>query len=442
MGIIGLILAFAVLIYLIIRRDWSILTATIPASLIIILFDQMNVWTAFSSFYSAGVGSGMASYFLLLVFGALFGHMMGESGCALKIAHILIKLLGKERVGLTIFILTVVMVYGGISALVVVFTVGPIGLVMTKEAGLPRRFLFAAIIGGAGSLAMTSLPATPSLTNLIPTTYLGTTAMAAPVLGMISSVLQFILIVLYLKFIEKRYKKLGMGFEDVEGAKVFSMDDFSQEGLPNGAISFLPVVILIGFIVFLSTAIGGSTAAAVFGSALACIVIYALNYKRFRESLGRTVVAGAQGGVTASANLGAIVGFGVVVKNSSSFVLISDFCESLSTGGVIGTLFALFVAVSLFVGVCGSAAGGLEIFWEHLGERFVATGINIDVLHRISSITAGGFDSVPHNSAYPIFNVVLGTKFGHAYPHAVVTTLIIPVIAAFVCIFCAAIGIC
>lgn len=240
MGIIGLILAFAVLIYLIIRRDWSILTATIPASLIIILFDQMNVWTAFSSFYSAGVGSGMASYFLLLVFGALFGHMMGESGCALKIAHILIKLLGKERVGLTIFILTVVMVYGGISALVVVFTVGPIGLVMTKEAGLPRRFLFAAIIGGAGSLAMTSLPATPSLTNLIPTTYLGTTAMAAPALGMISSVLQFILIVLYLKFIEKDTRSWVWDSKMLRGLRSLAWTTLAKRVCLTGPFHFYP----------------------------------------------------------------------------------------------------------------------------------------------------------------------------------------------------------
>ena len=443
MSLIGVLLSFVVLIYLMVKRDWSMLTATIPASLVIIIFDGMDLWQGLQSFYSSGVGSGVQSYFLLLTVGSLFGHFMAESGCALKIAHILIRLLGRERVGLTMYFLTLIMVYGGISVLVVVFTVGPIGLVMCKEANLPRKFLFGAILSGAAGPAMTSIPGTPSLTNLIPTNYLPTDAMAAPILGIISSVIQIVLCLLFLKWLEKHYKKTNQTFDENEDVPVLSMDDFPEEGLPSGFIAFVPVIIQVGFIIFLSKYLGGSTAAAIYGCGIACAFNYVVNHKNFKQNLGLSVVHGAQGGITAAINLGAIVGFGIIIKNTKAFTVVYDFCCGLGGGdSIVGILFAELLAVSIFVAVCASAGGGLEIFWEHMGPVFVAKGVNVEVLHRISSIAAGGFDSLPHNSAYPIFCTVLGTKFGDCYPLAVVTVLIIPIISAIVCIFAAGLGIC
>lgn len=442
MSIIALLLAFAVMVFLIIKCDWTILMAAIPASLVLVLFDRMNVWEAFSKYFSAGLGSAVTSYFLLLVSGALFGHMMGETGSAMKIALVLIKTLGKHRIGLTLYVLTIIMVYGGISALVIIFTVGPIGLVMAKEAGLPRRFLFAAILGGGGNLAMTSLPGTPSMINIIPTHYLGTNAMATPTLSIISCVVQFIMTMAYLTYLEKRYRKLGMGFEEVEGSRVLTTEDFGDAGLPSAFVAFFPTVILVGFIVLLSDVLGSSTAAAVYGAAIGCGFIYLTNRRRFKKSIGKTIIEGAEGGVLVVANIGAAVGFGVVVKNSSAFVYITDFCDTLTTSGVVGTLFAVFVAVSLFVAATGSTPGGLEIFWENLGDRFIATGVNPQLMHRISTIASGGFDSMPHNAAYPAFNAILGTQFKHTYPLAMVVTLTIPVVACLICILLAGLGIC
>lgn len=443
MSIIGVLLSFVVLIYLIVKRDWSMLTATIPASLIIILFDRMNIWDALANIYSPGVGSGVQSYFLLLSIGALFGNFMAQSGCALKIAHILIKLLGRDRLGVTMYFLSMLLVYGGISILVVVFTVGPIGLVMCKETNLPRRYLYGAIFAGGGGAAMTSIPGTPSLTNLIPTGYLGTTAMSAPVLGIISTVIQAILCLVFLNLFEKRYRAKGLNFEEVAEVPVMSMEDFPEQGLPSGLVAFIPIIIQVGFILFLSNFVGGSTAAAVFGSTIACAFIYIVNRKRFKENLGLSIVHGAQGGITAAINLGAIVAFGVVVKASEAYTIIVEFCYTLTaTGNMVTTLFALFVAVSIFVAVCASAAGGLEIFWAQMGPDFIATGINPQILHRISSIAAGGFDSVPHNSAYATFCTVLGVKLGEGYPPCIIYTLIIPIVANAICIFLASLGVC
>jgi len=42
----------------------------------------------------------------------------------------------------------------------------------------------APFIWGAASLTMTMLPGTPQIQNIMPTKYLGTTAAAAPILGL------------------------------------------------------------------------------------------------------------------------------------------------------------------------------------------------------------------------------------------------------------------
>ncbi len=444
-SLIGVLVAFVVFIWLVVKKEWSMLTGSVVAALIVMIFDRMNLWTGFSTMYNAGVSAGVGGYFLLFALGSLFGHMMSKSGCAVVIANYLIKIFGKKRFVLALYIVSALMVYGGISILVVVFTTGPIGLAVCKEVNMPRRFLFAILIAGSGSFAMTSIPGTPSVTNLIPCNYLGTPATAAPVLGIIATIIIGVLNYLYLAYMEKHYRKINMGFEDTgEGTanKVLTAEDFGELGLPSIGIAIVPVLILICFILFLSKYVGGSTAAAVFGDACAIAFCYIVNMKRISGSLGSNVVAGAQGGIMAACNMGSVVGFGVVIKNSQAFQLITNFCDSMAqTRGTAGTLFALFVSVSIFVAFCAAASSGEEMFWATLGDRFVASGINPQVLHRMSSIAAGGFDTMPHNSVFPTFNVALGTKFGDTYLHALVTCTIVPVIAALICIPIAAAGV-
>ena len=75
--------------------------------------------------------------------------------------------------------------YGGISALVIAFTMYPIALAVFKSANLPRRLIPGVIAAGCFTFAATAFPGTPQTINLIPTQYIGTTVNAAPVLGIV-----------------------------------------------------------------------------------------------------------------------------------------------------------------------------------------------------------------------------------------------------------------
>ncbi|MFR2334402.1 MAG: GntP family permease, partial [Flavonifractor plautii] len=81
-----------------------------------------------------------------------------------------------------------VLVYGGVTTLVVVFSLYPIALSLFKKANLPRYLLPGAIAGGCFTFACANFPGTPNLVNVIPTTYLGTNTMAAPLVGVITGI--------------------------------------------------------------------------------------------------------------------------------------------------------------------------------------------------------------------------------------------------------------
>ena len=57
------------------------------------------------------------------------------------------------------------------------------------------------------------LPGTPSLNNLIPMQYLDTPATAAPVVGLICSIVTMVLIFLYFQYEFNKARKLGQHFE-------------------------------------------------------------------------------------------------------------------------------------------------------------------------------------------------------------------------------------
>ena len=66
---------------------------------------------------------------------------MEETGAAAAIAKWLTKLLGEKFAILGVFFAGMLLTYGGISALVIAFTMYPIALAVFKSANLPRRLI-------------------------------------------------------------------------------------------------------------------------------------------------------------------------------------------------------------------------------------------------------------------------------------------------------------
>ncbi len=194
LGILGILLSLALLMYLAYRGVNVLLLAPIMALLALVFNagpDPALMLGTYTQFYMAELGKYLAKFFPLFMLGALFGKLMDDSGCARVIAHRIVAFTGKGRAILAVVLACGVLTYGGVSLFVVAFAVYPIARQLFREADIPKRLIPACIAAGSFTFTMTALPGTPAIQNAIPAPYFGTNTFAAPGLGTIAGALMF-----------------------------------------------------------------------------------------------------------------------------------------------------------------------------------------------------------------------------------------------------------
>src|SRR5690606_8414014 len=77
------------------------------------------------------------------------------------------------------------------------------------------------------------------------------------------------------------------------------------------------------------------------------------------------------------------------------------------------------ITVTTLAGITGSATGGMSIALAAMSEQFIAaanaSGIPMEVLHRVASMASGGMDTLPHNGAIITLLAVTGLTHRQAY---------------------------
>ena len=147
--------------------------------------------------------------FPVFLLGAVFGKVIELSGFSKSIVAAAIGLVGRERAMLSIVLVCALLTYGGVSLFVVVFAVYPFAAEMFRQSNIPKRLIPGTIALGAFTFTMDSLPGTPQIQNIIPTTFFKTNTWAAPMLGTIGAL--FILVV-GLAYLEWRRRQAARGW--------------------------------------------------------------------------------------------------------------------------------------------------------------------------------------------------------------------------------------
>lgn len=93
----------------------------------------------------------------------------------------------------------------------------------------------------------------------------------------------------------------------------------------------------------------------------------------------------------------------------------------------------MFTSISVISAITGSASGGLQIFMSTMADSYLAMGIEPATLHRLATIAAGGFDSLPHSGAVVATLTITGLTHRDAYRDMGVVTVVIPVLATLTC---------
>ena len=435
-----------VFLMLVAYRGFSvILFAPVAALLAVLLTDPAAVPPVFTGLFMDKMVGFVKLYFPVFLLGAVFGKVIELSGFSKSIVSAVIRLVGRERAMLSIVLVGALLTYGGVSLFVVVFAVYPFAAEMFRQSGIPKRLIPGTIALGAFTFTMDSLPGTPQIQNIIPTTFFKTDTWAAPILGTIGAIFILFVGLAYLEFRRRRAAAAGEGYGE---GHTNEPEPVSERALAPPAIAILPLIV-VGVLnkVFTSlvTAYYGATnettladkahpivtqvssvAAiwAVEGALLAGILtVLIFAFRQVSQRFAEGTKAAVAGALLASMNTASEYGFGAVISALPGFLVIRDALRAIPN-----PLVNEAITVSVLAGVTGSASGGMSIALAAMADQFIAAanaaGIPLQVLHRVASMASGGMDTLPHNGAVITLLAVTGLTHKQAYGDVFAITLI------------------
>ena len=421
MDMIIILVGLALLLVLTLKKVPVVYAAAISV-IFIALFSRLPVVSTMTGDYMTGFANFVKSSWLMLLLGAILSKVMDITGAARSIASFIIGKLGVKFAIPAIVIAGGLLTYGGVSAMVSCFALYPITLAVFREADMPRKLIPATI--GAGIFTwVTMLPGNPQVQNIIPSSFLPTNAMAAPVVGVVCGVFTLALILVYLMWESNRARKNGEGFiVDEETSKVLAKtDEMEANGkLPNVVLAILPIVCVA---VVLNVLKQDISVALLSGIVLCCILFFK-NITGVQKLLTDAVSSAAVTTINASA----IVAIGSVVKAAPGFNQIVNGILNFSTSG--GNPLIIFgIATTLLCGLNASGMGGLSTTLSVLAEPFMAMGVNPAIMHRIGVIASVGLDSLPHSGGIVAVLAISGVSYKEGYKYLFVVTVVITLLA-------------
>ena len=191
LSLFGIILGLVLLMFLA-YKGCSIIWVAPVCAVVVAVLGGYSILDAYIGDYMAGMANYVLQWFPAFFLGAVYGKLMDMTGSARSLADAIVRLIGPKFAVAAVVIPCLLMTYGGISLFVVVFVIYPMGYAIYRAADLPRTLLPGAIATGAFGITMTAVPGTPQIQNMIPTTYYGTTPMAAPLMSIVACIVMFV----------------------------------------------------------------------------------------------------------------------------------------------------------------------------------------------------------------------------------------------------------
>ena len=421
MDMVAIVLGLVLLLVLTLKKVPVVIAALISI-ILIALMSGMSVISTVTDTYMEGFAAFVKNAWLMLFLGSILSKLMDISGAARSISNWIIGKMGEKWAIPAVILAGGLLTFGGVSSMVSCFALYPIALAVFKKANLPR-YLMPAVIGSGIFTWVTMLPGNPSVQNILPTKYLPTTPMAAPVVGILAAAVTLVLTFLYFNFQVKKARKNNIGFEMDENTNAIleKADQMEKEGtLPDPLISILPIICIAVVLNVFNLDIS----VALLSGVLACCVLFFKRITGIEPLLKDSISSASNVMMTASA----IVGIGSVVKAAPGFQKIVDAILGFSESG--GNPILIFaIATTVLCGLNASGMGGLGTSLSALAEPFMAMGVNPDIMARIGVIASVGLDSLPHSGGIVATLSICGVSYKDGYKHLFVTTVLITLIA-------------
>ncbi|WP_434515052.1 GntP family permease [Dechloromonas sp. ARDL1] len=434
-----IVLASLAFLMFVAYRGYSVILFAPIAALGAVLFVDPNlVAPMFTGLFMDKMVGFVKNFFPVFLLGAVFGKVIELSGFSKSIVAAVIKLIGRERAMLAIVVVCALLTYGGVSLFVVVFAVYPFAAEMFRQGGIPKRLIPGTIALGAFTFTMDSLPGTPQIQNIIPTTFFKTDIYAAPWLGIIGGLFILVCGLSYLEWCRRRAAAAGEGYGEGHSNEPEPID---SSNLAHPLIAILPLV-MVGVmnkvftaaipalygekVSFIPAVIGKATpvvqqtkavaaiwaveGALLIGIATVFLFAWKMVFTKFAEG-SKTAIGGA---LLATMNTASEYGFGAVIAALPGFLVVANALSAIPN-----PLVNEAITVTALAGITGSASGGMGIALAAMADTFIANaqaaGIPLEVFHRVASMASGGMDTLPHNGAVITLLAVTGLTHRQSY---------------------------
>src|ERR1700730_10508043 len=316
---------------------------------------------------------------------------------------------------------------------------------MFRQGDIPKRLIPGTIALGAFTFTMDSLPGTPQIQNIIPTTFFKTDTWAAPWLGTIRA---FFILVAGRSSLAVGRTDPGCAQEGQGRGHTNEPEEISKKALPNPAIAIIPLIV-VGvlnkvFTVLIPRFYGATSEVqlagmdkpitapvssvlaiwAVEGALLMGIVTVLLfAFRPVSQRFADGTKAAVAGSLLASMNTASEYGFGAVIASLPGFLVIKEALRAIPN-----PLVNEAITVTTLAGITGSASGGMSIALAAMSDQFIAAAnaahIPLEVLHRVAAMASGGMDTLPHNGAVITLLAVTGLTHRQSYKDIFAVTMI------------------
>ena len=404
-GVIGIVVG---LVFFVIAamKGWNVLITSIVTAIIIALtngMDIMNSMVGTESSYVTGLAGFIRGNLLIFMGGAIMGEFMDKSGAAKAIAKAVMDKVGTKSpylVLLGISAIGALLTYAGISMFVAMFALIPLARPMFRECDIPWPLFCAAWTLGTCSFTMAMIPGVPAIAWINAANGCGVSLTAAPLMGIVGSVIAATLGCLIIKFSLKRARAKGEHFEA-------DADDIAVEedrNIPNLFLALLPLILLIVTIIGLSAA--GVKNVVYIGMVVGIVASIACFFKfvpSMRDALGK----GAVNGIGPAVFTSAAVGVGTVAAGSVGFTVIYEAIFNMPGGTYVS---AATMAAALG-GIMGSGSGAVGIIAQNFLEPYLATGVDPAALAKVIATAATIGGALPNSGA--MFGMLAAMDLNH-----------------------------
>jgi H+/gluconate symporter-like permease len=162
--------------------------------------------------------------------------------------------------------------------------------------------------------------------------------------------------------------------------------------------------------------------------ATATLFAFVTNRSRLAKPVD-TINKGTLGSMLPMLNTASEVGYGGVIASLAAFGVVREAMTGLTSDPVI----SVAITVNVLAAITGSASGGLSIAMASLGDYYLnlaqAAHVSPEIMHRIASMSAGGFDCMPHNGAVITLLGICGLTHRESFLDIFVVASVITVFA-------------